>query len=488
LLLAAFVVSQGGCGSGPLSQSPSSPESPSSSVDASQATASTVAPPVPPLKFDDCEVADVDARCATVSVPETRGHDDDVSVPIRVVVVEATSASSTSTPMVLLSGGPGGSAVNDAPAFLDRFAALRTQHDLVFVEQRGTGTSGAVQCGPLPLNVRGGDALFSAGVEWAKLCLSSTDTDVAQYGTATFVDDLDEILEQLGYDSAHVYGGSYGALAAQVLAIRHPERVATMTLDGVSGLGVPIIANIPRDSQRALDLLAARCAADADCRAAYPDPIADLTAVLDRLRTTPVELSVTDPATGAPLMLDDVLAAQAIHALVLYTDTAPSLPGTLRAAALGIYDYLEQVVERIVAATEVNRLAMYATIRCSEPWASPTPDESRCRELPVDRGEHAGAVLRRRVLRVASRRCRPRRDRAPGNRHPDSAPCRRSRCAEPALRRRRRLLRSASNTTTVTAAGHGHGIVQYDCVGDAVATFVDNETISDADRACVAAR
>jgi hypothetical protein len=45
----------------------------------------------------------------------------------------------------------------------------------------------------------------------------------------------------------------------------------------------------------------------------------------------------------------------------------------------------------------------------------------------------------------------------------------------------------ASNTTTLIAYGHGHGIVQYGCVSDVVTNFVDNGTIDDTDRACVAA-
>jgi pimeloyl-ACP methyl ester carboxylesterase len=431
-------------------------------------------------------VAGVGGRCATAFVPEARAHAGDVSIPIRVVVVEATNASSSSAPMVLLSGGPGGSAVDDAPVFLDRFAALRSQHDLVFVEQRGTGSSGAVECDPLPLKVRGDDELFAAGVEWATSCLSSTDADVAQYGTAAFVDDLDEILDQLGYDTVHVYGGSYGALAAQVMAIRHPGRVASMTLDGVSGLGVPIIANIPRDSQRALDLMAARCAADTDCHAAYPDPIADLRTVLDQLSSTPVELSVTDPATGTALVLDDVLAAQAVHALVLYTDTSPSLPGVLRAAALGIYDYLEQVIERIAAATEVSRLAMYVTIRCSEPWASPTPDD------PDAESYLSGAARMQDQFYAGVCSQWPRADVAPDETAPPAtdtpillligeADAQNPPSAADVI------AQVASNTTTLIAHGHGHGIVQYGCVSDVVTNFVDNGTIDDIDRACVAA-
>ena len=431
-------------------------------------------------------MAGLDARCATVFVPEARTSDGGPSIPIRVVVVEASGPNSTAAPLVLLSGGPGGSAVNDAPVFLDRFAALRREHDLVFIEQRGTGTSGAVQCDPLPLNARGDDALFAAGVEWARSCLSGTDADVTRYGTASFVDDLDEIVGQLGYDAVHVYGGSYGALAAQVLAIRHPDRVATMTLDGVSGLGVPIIANMPRDSQRAFDLLVARCAADADCHAVYPDPVADLTAVLDRLRTTPVELTVTDPATGAPLLLDDVLAAQAVHALVLYTDTAPSLPGTLRAAAVGIDDYLEQVVERIAAATETNRLAMYVTIRCSEPWASPTPDDPNAvsylsAAARMQDQFYAGVCSVWPRADVAADETTPPATDLPmlllvGEADAQNPPSAATVMAE-----------VASNTTTLVAPGHGHGIVQYGCVSDVVATFVDDRAVDDTDLACVAA-
>jgi pimeloyl-ACP methyl ester carboxylesterase len=485
-LLLAFAMVATGCGSGSSSQSPASLESASSAVDP-PATTTSVAPTVSTqVVFDECKVAGVNARCATVLVPETRSPDDDVSIPIRVVVVEATAASPPAAPLVLLSGGPGGSAVNDAPVFLERFAALRPQHDFVFVEQRGTGTSGAVLCDPLPLNVRGDDSLFAEGVEWASSCLTGTEADVTQYGTAAFVDDLDDILGQLGYETAHVYGGSYGALAAQVLAIRHPGRVASMTLDGVSGLGVPIIANIPRDSQRALELLAARCAADAGCHAAYPDPIADVTAVLDRLRATPVELAVADPATGTPLILDDVLAAQAIHALLLSTDTAPSLPGTLRAAALGIDDYLGAVAERIAGATEVNRLAMYVTIRCSEPWASPTPDTPDARSYLTAAARmqdqfYAGVCSEWPLADVAPAETAPPATGTPilllvGEADPQNPP---SAAAAVAA--------AASNTFTVIAPGHGHGIVQDGCVSDVVATFVGTGTIDDSDRACVAA-
>jgi pimeloyl-ACP methyl ester carboxylesterase len=78
--------------------------------------------------------------------------DDDATIPVRAIVVEATTSTPAEAPLVLLSGGPGGSAVTDAVVFLERFGAMRPEHDLVFVEQRGTGASGAVLCDPLGLH------------------------------------------------------------------------------------------------------------------------------------------------------------------------------------------------------------------------------------------------------------------------------------------------------------------------------------------------
>ncbi|MDR5832698.1 alpha/beta fold hydrolase [Caballeronia sp. LZ034LL] len=45
-------------------------------------------------------------------------------------------------------------------------------------------------------------------------------------------DDLAELLDRLGAPSAHVVGLSIGGMVAQKLAIRHPDKVATLTVAG----------------------------------------------------------------------------------------------------------------------------------------------------------------------------------------------------------------------------------------------------------------
>src|SRR5262249_5506631 len=93
-------------------------------------------------------------------------------------------------------------------------------------------------------------------------------------------------------------GGSYGATAAQVYIARHGGHVAAAVLDGASLLDVPLFERMPLATQRSFDRLAARCASDVFCHAAFPDLELDLRTLVGGLRPAPVR-DGTGPSASA---------------------------------------------------------------------------------------------------------------------------------------------------------------------------------------------
>jgi 3-oxoadipate enol-lactonase len=65
------------------------------------------------------------------------------------------------------------------------------------------------------------------------------------YGLDDLADDAAGLISALGYDRAHVFGTSLGGAIAQVLAVRHPERVDRLVLSSTFRVGTPPLAINP---------------------------------------------------------------------------------------------------------------------------------------------------------------------------------------------------------------------------------------------------
>ena len=98
--------------------------------------------------------------------------------------------------------------------------------------------------------------------------------------------------------------------------------------DGVVPPAIALVPNIAIESQRALDRVLARCAADADCNARFPAISAQFAKLDARLAAAPVAVTLADPVTGESGPLDVTHAHLVTMARMLtYSPGAASILG-----------------------------------------------------------------------------------------------------------------------------------------------------------------
>src|SRR5580765_4303602 len=99
--------------------------------------------------FQACEVPNIPGggRCGTYEVYENRAAGKGRKIGLYILVLPALSKTPAPDPVFWLHGGPGAAASTTAPAANAGFLeGLRADHDLVFVDQRGTGHSHPLSC------------------------------------------------------------------------------------------------------------------------------------------------------------------------------------------------------------------------------------------------------------------------------------------------------------------------------------------------------
>src|SRR6202035_5740885 len=129
---------------------------------------------------------------------------------------------------------------------------------------------------------------------------------------------------------------------------RHPEHVASAILRGVVPTDMKVPMYYARDSQRALDLLFAECAADASCRAAYPDLKAKFQTVEERLAKAPGEVKVKLSPTGDrtfPIRLSRDEFNEALR-YRLYNEESNQIPKFIAQAFAGDYSLIAELTLR----------------------------------------------------------------------------------------------------------------------------------------------
>jgi pimeloyl-ACP methyl ester carboxylesterase len=281
-------------------------------------------------------LASIIARCGEFAVALDRNEPGGVEITLALAVIPALNRSARAAPLFILAGGPGQSAIDLYVSFAAAFARVARNHDIVLLDQRGTGRSSPLRC-DYPDDWRQSDAALAAIRRATLECAAKYGDRVRFYTTGAAVADLDEVRRALGFGAIDLYAASYGTRVAELYMRHHPAAVHAVVLDGVTYPGQAVGMDTPLDGERALDRIVRRCRDSPDCAGAYPALQAELTGLERMYGPARRSIIVADPLTGLPQTVEfnHVLLAAALRFLSYSASQAALLPMLIHQAALG---------------------------------------------------------------------------------------------------------------------------------------------------------
>jgi pimeloyl-ACP methyl ester carboxylesterase len=194
------------------------------------------------------------ATCGTVPVPLDRADPGVGTVGIAYALLPRTDTTQPSLGTIVPNpGGPGESTIGSAQLYTGALTPLRTRRELLLIDVRGTGASGAVACPLTKATISDGPAAVG------RVCGAQLGVNAGRYGSADAADDIDAVRAALGLSKLDLWGDSYGTYLMPVYAARHPDHVRSVVLDGAfPAVEDPWGRDILTGTKRVIKLVCAR--------------------------------------------------------------------------------------------------------------------------------------------------------------------------------------------------------------------------------------
>ena len=338
-----------------------------------------------------CHVEGVkeELRCGVYNVFENRRTRTGRKLPLKIVLIPARQPHPDQGPVFYMAGGPGETATELA-AFIMKMGDAE-EHDVVLVDERGTGDGHRLDC-----ESPGSDDDLEGYLNGpfdpvaARACRNELQKryDLSQYTTPNFADDIDEVRRAMGYDKININAGSFGTYAAQIYMRRHGEHVRSAYLSSPVTLPDRVPLYFARAVQTGLDQLFKDCEEDKVCHAANPQLREDFAALLNKVREQPVTTWVRHPVTGVrtEIHLTERAFADAVR-VMMYHD-AGEVPVLVEQAQAGDFNpFAEAGLRANRSIYSSGRLGLHYCITCSEFVSRIRPEEVE----PATRGSFLGS-------------------------------------------------------------------------------------------------
>jgi len=320
-------------------------------------------------KLKPCRLAGIDEElfCGKLTVFENRETRTGRTIDLNLVVLPAFDQKTKAEPVFTLAGGPGASSAEGADFYAGLGKEYRRRHDVVCVDQRGTGQSNRLS---IPREKTAQYYLSEMfPIDYVRQLRDALEqrADLTKYTTSIAMDDLDEVRAWLGYDRINPFGGSYGTQAALVYMRRHPEHVRSVILLAVAPTDLKMPLHHSESAARAMDLLLGECERDAACHAAFPQIRDDWTNVLAQLekQSARVEYSPTGKAAPTTVEIQRGVFAEKVRTWMYRRDQAARIPMIVHHAAGGDFaPFLRQAIGPSIPDLVAD--GMYLSVTCAE--------------------------------------------------------------------------------------------------------------------------
>jgi pimeloyl-ACP methyl ester carboxylesterase len=263
-----------------------------------------------------------DLRCGVLSIPEDRTNESTRSIELAILVLPSLSAT-PAEPVLFLQGGPGGASLATLPWWLE--SPLRDHHDIILIDQRGTGYSRpALSC---PELTQTEDTV--AAMRACRARLERSGINLAAYNSRENAQDIQDLRAALGLEAVNLLGVSYGSRLALTILRDNPEGIRSVILDSVYPPQVERMVGLGPNFLRVLSEVFRSCRAQPDCAAQYPELERTFYAAIARLNDTPLP---------SPLLpVDGSLLLSIFFQAMYQTQVGPYLPYSMQRFSEGDY-------------------------------------------------------------------------------------------------------------------------------------------------------
>ena len=233
------------------------------------------------LDYIDCSTWDGwtnnnGVKCGFLTVPEDHDKQDDRKIRIAFAIKKGTR-DNISPPVLYLTGGPGGRALNNMRRF--ETDSLLEIGDVILVDQRGIGYSSALpDIGETSFEILADDLsreeerqLVRESITTWMTLITNEGIDLGKYNSYQSAKDFGMLMDALDYEKYNIWAGSYGTRLSAVIMKYFPEKINAAVLTSPAPLDNNALVNRIPAFENSLSSLFAECKENPQCAKRHKD-------------------------------------------------------------------------------------------------------------------------------------------------------------------------------------------------------------------------